>query len=59
MIKSDLSGKNLEGTIPLALSGLTNLREIYLGSNNLIGTIPPLNGLSNLILLLVLFKIIW
>ena len=44
----NLSQKQLTGTIPAALSGLTNLDSLDLGSNQLTGAIPDLSALTNL-----------
>ena len=49
VIKLDLPGNNLTGTLPAELGGLSNLTELGLYGNQLTGEIPPeLGGLSNL-----------
>ena len=49
VIKLELPGNNLTGTLPAELGGLSNLTELYLRDNQLTGEIPPeLGGLSNL-----------
>lgn len=46
----DLSGNNLDGTIPADLGNLTSLQSLNLGENNLTGQIPSeLGQLSNLV----------
>nr|CAB3451880.1 unnamed protein product [Digitaria exilis] len=41
VIGVDLSGRNLSGPIPAALSGLPHLARLDLAANSLSGTIPP------------------
>ncbi|CAI9779021.1 unnamed protein product [Fraxinus pennsylvanica] len=43
-----LSGKNLTGGIPLALTKLNSLVELWLDENSLSGSIPDFSGCSNL-----------
>ncbi|KAJ0088158.1 hypothetical protein Patl1_32030 [Pistacia atlantica] len=43
-----LSSKNLTGNIPTDLSKLTNLVELWLDGNSLIGPIPDFSGCTNL-----------
>ncbi|KAJ0027782.1 hypothetical protein Pint_35568 [Pistacia integerrima] len=43
-----LSSKNLTGNIPSDLSKLTNLVELWLDGNSLIGPIPDFSGCTNL-----------
>jgi Leucine-rich repeat (LRR) protein len=40
----NLTGNKLNGSIPDNLATLTNLQELYLGHNNLSGTIPEILG---------------
>lgn len=50
VIKIDLSGQNLTGTIPSEISYLTNLEELLLNNNAIQGRIPStIGGLENLI----------
>ncbi|KAK7300656.1 hypothetical protein RJT34_11504 [Clitoria ternatea] len=40
--------QNLQGTLPTTLQNLTQLQHLELQFNNLSGPLPPLNGLTNL-----------
>jgi hypothetical protein len=47
LLKSNVAGNMLNGTIPTFFFNMTNFRELYLYSNKFTGTIPTEIGLAS------------